>query len=66
MSAFLTMFPILLLLGMFLIWTYALVHAIRFEKDTNKIAWVIVIVIANIFGAMAYLLYRLFAPRSQT
>ena len=63
-----SMFSLILLLtvfGGFLFWVYMLVHAIRYERETDKIVWVIVIVFTNIFGAIIYMFYRLFVPRER-
>ena len=44
-------------LALLAIWLWALVHAIRNPaiSDTNRLMWVIVILFANVLGAVLYL-----------
>lgn len=58
-SLFLIVFLPLVLVG-FIIWLWALIDAIRVPDDSmyragNKLIWVIVIVFAQLIGAIAYL-----------
>ena len=39
-------------------WLYMLLGAIYIEVGINKVAWVIVILSLNLFGAFLYLMYR--------
>lgn len=53
------LFPLLAIAG-FVIWIYALVDAIKVPDDSmyqsgNKLIWVIVILLAQIVGALIYL-----------
>ena len=45
---------------LFFFWLYMLLGAIYIEVGANKIAWVIVILSLNLFGAFLYLMYRAF------
>jgi lipid-A-disaccharide synthase-like uncharacterized protein len=54
---------LLICVGAFLFWVTMLIQAIQNEHEYDKIAWVIVILFANIFGALIYLFYQLFLRR---
>ena len=54
---------VLVVVGIVLFWVTTLIHAIQYEEEYNKVAWVIVIVFLNIFGSLIYILYRLFLRR---
>jgi hypothetical protein len=45
--------------GLLLFWGWLLVGAIVWEKGAAKIAWAIVIIWLNLFGALIYFLYRI-------
>jgi lipid-A-disaccharide synthase-like uncharacterized protein len=54
---------LLICVGAFLFWATMLIQAIQNEHEYDKIAWVIVILFTNIFGALIYLFYQLFLRR---
>jgi TM2 domain-containing membrane protein YozV len=54
---------ILIVVGVGLFWVTTLIHAIQYEEEYNKVAWVIVIVFMNIIGSLIYVIYRLFLRR---
>jgi hypothetical protein len=45
--------------SLLLFWGWLLVGAIVWEKGAAKIAWAIVIIWLNLFGALIYFLYRI-------
>jgi hypothetical protein len=43
--------------GSFLFWVWMLVHAIKFQPESQKLAWVVVIVFVPLVGPFIYLLF---------
>jgi heme/copper-type cytochrome/quinol oxidase subunit 2 len=62
LSAVIMLFGLLFVLLGFVFWVWMLVRAIRYESDTDKIVWVIVIVFTTIVGAVIYWVYRMAYP----
>jgi uncharacterized membrane protein YeaQ/YmgE (transglycosylase-associated protein family) len=47
-----------IILGMFGFWIYALVTALSREQGTDRLTWTLVILFANVVGAIIYLVMR--------
>ncbi|HEX8762428.1 MAG TPA: PLDc N-terminal domain-containing protein [Candidatus Saccharimonadales bacterium] len=53
MDILLTLLPVFMIGGLFVLWTAMLVHAVK-SKIPSKLLWVVVLILTSVIGAPVY------------